>query len=212
MWTQWKKPFAITLTVLGATAGLSGCGYVDKYEEQVYDREPVYCYKSLAATQCFNEPNHRDQRRLVNYFGPHPSRYDPPPAQPEPELQAPPAIDYWVKDAEPIPRPAPSGDLADRPWLSNGPHQARPLLSAITPTRATVSAPTSPAAAPKPMVASEDQGGIAALMRLINRGATRDAPTATVTGIPAQSAQQPVPAGQPAAPVASELTSKNASL
>lgn len=99
-------------------ATLGACGYVDKYESQVSEWEPVYCYKSLAATQCYREPKHSDALRLVNYYGPHPSRYDMPEPRPEPTLKAPAAIDYWVKDAEPIPRPMPHGDLADRPWLT----------------------------------------------------------------------------------------------
>lgn len=98
---------------------LSACGHVDEYERHVSDWEPVYCYKSLASTACYREPNHADARRLVNYFGPHPSRYDAPeppeavaPAAPEP-------VNYWVKDPEPLPRPMPKGDLADRPWLTD---------------------------------------------------------------------------------------------
>ncbi|MBL6957826.1 MAG: hypothetical protein ISR52_02510 [Rhodospirillales bacterium] len=94
------KPMAM-LVLLGA------CGYVDKYEEAVYDMEPVYCYKSIGGVQCHDEPHFRDQRRMVNYFGPHPSRYDEPEAPPAPNLQAPPSIEYFVKDAEPIPQPKP---------------------------------------------------------------------------------------------------------
>lgn len=98
--------------------GLAACGHVDEYERQVSDREPVYCYKSLAGTACYREPKHADERRLVNYFGPHPSRYEKPEAAPAPTYQAPEMVNYWVKDPEPVPRPMPSGDLADRPWLT----------------------------------------------------------------------------------------------
>lgn len=82
------------------------------------DFEPVYCYKSLGGVTCYEKPYHRDKLRLVNFFGPAPERYDPPPA-PEPQKRfAPQMVNYWVKDPEPIPRPAPQGDLVDRPWLT----------------------------------------------------------------------------------------------
>ena len=85
---------------------LSGCGYVDPYEEAVYDHEPIYCYQSLASVECSKEPNHREKRRLVNYYGPHPSRFDEEEPTELPELKAPEKIEYWVKDPEPIPHPA----------------------------------------------------------------------------------------------------------
>ena len=67
------------VAVLGAILCISGgCGYVDTYEEAVYDEEPIYCYQSLAGIECFEEPNHRDKRRIVNYYGPHPKKYRAP--------------------------------------------------------------------------------------------------------------------------------------
>ncbi len=99
LWTP-----AALLTLSGI---LASCGYVSQYERQVYDWEPVYCYKSLAAMQCFKEPRFADERRLVNYYGPDPGRYDRPDDPDVPELQAPREIDYWVKDAEPVPEAAP---------------------------------------------------------------------------------------------------------
>lgn len=99
-------------------AGLSACTQMDKYESQVTDWEPVYCYKSLAAVQCYREPKVSDKLRLVNYYGPSPSRYDAPETPPSVELKAPEMVNYWVKDAEPVPQPMPHGDLADRPWLT----------------------------------------------------------------------------------------------
>ena len=97
---------------------LSACGYVDEYERRVHDWEPTYCYKSLAAVQCYREPKHSDNLRLVNYFGPHPSRFEAPEPLAEPNFKAPEMVNYWVKDPEPIPRAAPRGDLSDRPWLT----------------------------------------------------------------------------------------------
>jgi len=103
--------------IFGLTALLSACGYVSEYEKAVYNWEPTYCYKSIGGVACYKEPFHRDEKRLVNYFGPAPSRYDKPDA-PEPAPHAPPEmVNYWVKDAELIPRPAPNGNLASLPWL-----------------------------------------------------------------------------------------------
>lgn len=98
--------------VLSAVAALVGaCGYVSAYEEAVYDLEPVYCYQSIgrsvSGVECYRTPKHRDERRLVNYYGPDPSRYDRPEPPPPPTLSAPPAVDFFVRDPEPIPEPAP---------------------------------------------------------------------------------------------------------
>ncbi len=102
---------------VGLAALLGACGYVSKYEKAVYDWEPTYCYKSIGTVACYKEPYHRDEKRLVNYFGPDPSRYDKPEAA-EPTPHDPPKmVNYWVKDPEPIPRPAPSGNIANLPWL-----------------------------------------------------------------------------------------------
>lgn len=103
--------------VFGLTALLGACGYVSEYEKAVYDWEPTYCYQSIGRVACYKEPYHRDELRLVNYFGPDPSRYDKPEA-PEPAPHAPPKmVNFWVKDAEPVPRPAATGKLANLPWL-----------------------------------------------------------------------------------------------
>jgi len=102
---------AIAALLVGA------CAQKSAYEAAVEDYEPVYCYKSIGGVACYEEPYHRDERRIVNYFGPAPIRYDRP-DEPEPQkLFAPEPVDFWVKDVEPVPEPAPKGDLADRPWL-----------------------------------------------------------------------------------------------
>ena len=90
---------------VGFVMALSGCGFVDSYEEAVHDQDPVYCYQSLGGVQCHAKPNHADQRRLVNYYGPHPSRFDAPEPAPAPQLQAPPPVPFWVRDPEPVPEP-----------------------------------------------------------------------------------------------------------
>jgi hypothetical protein len=58
------------IATIGLAALLSACGYVSEYEKAVYDLEPSYCYKSIGKVACYKEPFHRDERRLVNYFGP----------------------------------------------------------------------------------------------------------------------------------------------
>ncbi len=93
------------LTAVGALVG--ACGYVSEYEKAVYDFEPVYCYQSIGGVECYKTPKHRDERRLVNYYGPNPSRYDRPEPPPPPTLSAPPSVDFYVRDFEPIPEPAP---------------------------------------------------------------------------------------------------------
>jgi len=107
-----------TLTPLAAAALLTGCGYVSDYEASVYDEEPVYCYQSIGGISCFETPHHRDQRRLVNYYGPAPERYTPPDPPPSARLDPPPSVNYFVRDAEPVPRPRPHGNVDDRPWLA----------------------------------------------------------------------------------------------
>ncbi len=108
--------FRISAT-FSLVALLGACGYVSEYEKAVYDWEPTYCYKSIGRVACYKEPYHRDERRLVNYFGPDPSRYDKPEAPEATPLDPPEMVNYWVKDPEPIPRPAPSGNVANLPWL-----------------------------------------------------------------------------------------------
>ncbi len=105
------------LLTLGLTTLLGACGYVNAYEEAVHDWEPTYCYKSIGGVECFRQPFHRDERRLVNYFGPHPSRYDKPEPPELAPIAAPAMINYWVKDPEPVPRPKATGNIMNLPWL-----------------------------------------------------------------------------------------------
>lgn len=99
---------------------VAACGFVSEYEKQVYDWEPVYCYQSLGAVQCYEEPKHRDTRRLVNYYGPHPTRYDAPDAPERAEPQAPKPVGYWVKDEEPVPQSAADEQRKGKPALASG--------------------------------------------------------------------------------------------
>lgn len=105
------------LILVAVSVLLAACGYVSEYEKAVHDWEPVYCYKSLAGVQCYDTPYHRDERRLVNYYGPDPSRYERPEPAPRPELSPPPPVDFYVRDPEPIPEPAPHIPGCALPWL-----------------------------------------------------------------------------------------------
>jgi len=86
----------------GALLMVAACGHVSEYEKAVSDMEPVYCYQSIGKASCYDKPKHADERRLVNYFGPSPIRYDRPERPEERDLAPPPEIKTWVKDAEPI--------------------------------------------------------------------------------------------------------------
>lgn len=55
--------------------GLTGCGgYETAYERAVYAAEPVYCYRTVADPDCYRAADPTANRRLVNYYGPSPSR------------------------------------------------------------------------------------------------------------------------------------------
>lgn len=83
---------------------LAGCtSYESAYERRVYDYEPVYCYQSLGAVSCYREPRPRDARRLVNYYGPAPSKYPQPEPAEEREPQPPPKTDRYSVAPEPDP-------------------------------------------------------------------------------------------------------------
>lgn len=76
-------------------ACLGGCtSFESEYERGVYDYEPIYCYQSLGSVDCHRQPHHRDAARIVNYYGPAPSKYDAPepaevsPPQPPPKVTA----------------------------------------------------------------------------------------------------------------------------
>ncbi len=78
-----------------------GCtSYESAYERAVTDYEPVYCYQSLAGVTCHRRPNHRDAARLVNYYGPAPSKYEASERETA-EPAAPPDGGGVVRDPEP---------------------------------------------------------------------------------------------------------------
>ncbi|NQU58119.1 MAG: hypothetical protein HQ513_12860 [Rhodospirillales bacterium] len=101
-----KRILGLAVT-FSAAAVLAACSSMTQYERQVENWEPVYCYKSIGAVQCYKEPKDSDSRRLVNFYGPAPSTYDKPDEPDYAAAKAPKLIDYWVKDPEPIPEANP---------------------------------------------------------------------------------------------------------
>ena len=151
-----------TLTVIAPTALLAACGYVSEYEKSVYDYEPVYCYQSLAGIQCFGKPNHRDEKRLVNYYGPAPSRFDGPEPPAPATNHVPPAVDFYVRDREPIPAPAPPRETSRLQWLKGAAlapaasPTPRPTPRVIMPISAPALAPASSAVEPSGKTFEQD--------------------------------------------------------
>lgn len=86
-----RRAAGIVLTA--AALVLAACaGDETAYERGVADYEPVYCYASLADAICYRQPYFRDERRLINHYGPtprsverpkppKPARLDPPPLE-----------------------------------------------------------------------------------------------------------------------------------
>jgi hypothetical protein len=73
------------LALSAAALALGACVTDTRYEKAVAAYEPAYCYQSLGAVTCHDEPNFRDERRMVNFYGPSPRHYDRP--SPEPEFR-----------------------------------------------------------------------------------------------------------------------------
>ena len=96
---------------------LSGCTtYESAYERAVYDDEPVYCYQSLGSVDCYRKPYRRDDARLVNYYGPAPSRTPPPKSPKAVEPRPPPAEEAAVQ-----PKPPPvAGEAVAEPKPTPG--------------------------------------------------------------------------------------------
>ncbi|HAD86061.1 MAG TPA: hypothetical protein DCG48_01760 [Rhodospirillaceae bacterium] len=125
------------IAAIAFSLALTACGYVDKYEEGVIDYEPTYCYAALGGgVECYREPVAGEDRRLVNYYGKHPSRYDAPEKPAPAEYQAPAMVNSWVKDPEPVIRAMPKGDTADRPWLASGYQAPAPKTASPQATQA----------------------------------------------------------------------------
>lgn len=99
------------IAAIAVAACLAGCtGYESAYEEGVEDYEKIYCYASLADASCYRRPYFRDERRLINYYGPSPRRYDrPKPPKPARLQPPPPAADTpAVEDEAPPAKTTPA--------------------------------------------------------------------------------------------------------
>ena len=165
-----KRIFGLGV-ISGAAVLLSACTNMTQYEQQVEDWEPIYCYKSIGAVQCYKEPKHSESRRLVNFYGPPPSSYEAPEAPDYAAAKPPKMIDYWVKDPEPIPQASPP----------------RQRQQAANP------APAQPQAAPAKMTQNEDVSFMDGLMRsMFGKPQLANKP-----GASAAAPQQPTPAAQP---------------
>lgn len=130
-----KKSVVVALS-LPLLAG--ACTTKSAYEAAVEDFEPVYCYRYLMGVECTDKPKPRDAKRLVNYYGPAPHRYDQPEPEPEIERQAPKMVNYWVKDPEPVPRPMPKmAHLNELTWLQPGYKEEQKVRQAAQSTQGT---------------------------------------------------------------------------
>ncbi len=95
-------PAALAVLALSLGGAGAGCGgYVSAYEAAVFDFEPVYCYRNLGDVDCHAAPVYRDRRRLVNYFGPSPTRTAAP-ETPDIRLYPPPPVFWFWRDPEPV--------------------------------------------------------------------------------------------------------------
>ena len=77
--------FVLLAVLLGSTLG--GCGVEDLMmfrssersiletgwvKPKVHYAESIYCYRTLSAPMCYDEPREGEEFRLVGYFGPRP--------------------------------------------------------------------------------------------------------------------------------------------
>jgi hypothetical protein len=104
--------FALSVVLILASACTS---YESEYEKSVYDHEPVYCYQTLGGVDCHRTPHHRDGLRLVNYYGPAPSKYAAPDQMEIRDTAAPPRVEAFDRDPEPDTRSARSVRSASAP-------------------------------------------------------------------------------------------------
>lgn len=88
---------------------LSACANDETaYERGVADYEPVYCYASLGDADCYRRPYFRDDRRLINHYGPTPRSYDRPKPPKPARLDPPPAERKPPRKSDANPPPAPA--------------------------------------------------------------------------------------------------------
>ena len=64
--------------IIAAGLALAGCTAEGRFETTRADpprlaEAPLYCYKTLAATDCYDTPRIGEAYRLMNYYGPPPA-------------------------------------------------------------------------------------------------------------------------------------------
>lgn len=97
-------------------AVLIGCGERDSpYVAAVREEQPIYCYQTLASVDCYAKPLFRDERQMVNFFGPPPRDYDRPKRPPAPRLAPPPEVDFYCRVSEPDACPLTAADAPAAP-------------------------------------------------------------------------------------------------
>jgi hypothetical protein len=96
-----------------AILSLAACtSFESEYEKGVYDYEPLYCYQTLGGVDCHRQPHHQDAARLVNYYGPAPSKYKQPKPPEEHRLRPPPKVSAAASET-PQSRPSAESDAED---------------------------------------------------------------------------------------------------
>ena len=93
------------LSLLALPALIGACSSDPDPEAVVHIDDPLYCYRSIGGVRCFETPYHRDERRMVSYYGPAPHYYARPLLPPPAQLYAPPTIEHFARDPEPVPEP-----------------------------------------------------------------------------------------------------------
>jgi len=92
----------VWLSCVAMAFAAAGCGEKDTpYIAAVRPEPPLYCYQTLAGVNCYAKPDFRDERQLINFYGPPPRDYDRP-EPPEPaRLDPPPEVDWYCRVSEP---------------------------------------------------------------------------------------------------------------
>ena len=121
---------------------------------------PVAAGKALNSAGVVGKALWGKRASWVSYFGPAPSRYDPPPPPRAPNLVAPPPVGFYVRDPEPIPGPGPTSaetrvpdemsdaDSSGLAWLMD-------KVNAVLVPAPVAAAPETAAMAPAPLPAPD---------------------------------------------------------
>jgi hypothetical protein len=114
------REIRIALLAVGLTA--TACQPDRAYDKGVSEFEPVYCYQTLGTPDCYAEPIAQFRPSLINFYGPAPQKYDPPEPLEMQEPQAPPKIERYVRDAEPVPgsEPRRASPSEEQPPVATG--------------------------------------------------------------------------------------------